>query len=234
MWSLIVGVAVVGFSVFSSMKSGGSMVYLQGGAIAIVMGGTIGVLLMLTPGEVLKSLFQSIVKLAVPEPPVSAFHQELNLLGRKKPLAQPSRNPIIQYASELYEQGVDSNLFEELIFQKVHEVESRAVDAIQSLKALSKYPPALGMVGTVMGMIGLFAELESAKDSIGAHLSVAMTATFYGLILSNAVIGPLADRLEINLSRTSRANQTILDIILLINRNEPLSIIEDELYARVS
>ena len=234
MGSLLLGGVIIVAAIFGSLKTGGSVVYVQGSALEIVLGGTLGLLFILTPNAVLKNLAESLRGMVVPEPKIMDLQRELTLISQKKRLPKPSPHPLIRYVSELYEQGVDAALFEELARQKAYELEAKAVDSIQSLKNLAKYPPALGMTGTVMGMIGLFAELESSKNSIGSHLSIAMTATFYGLILSNAVIGPIADRLEVSLSRTTRINQTILDIVLLINHNEPQSVIEDELRARVA
>jgi hypothetical protein len=56
-----------------------------------------------------------------------------------------------------------------------------------------------------------------------------MTATFYGLIVSNAVIMPLADRLQLRGSSFTQNHSKILKIILLIHQGEAQKIIEDEL-----
>ena len=234
MASLFIGLFIIALSLVYSLKNANSTTFLQVHALVIVGGGTLGILFLLSPTESLRSLYDSIAALFKPTPKISDLKNDLIMISQRKPLSTPSKSPLIHYISELYSQGVDANLFNELVIQKAGEIEARAVDSIQTLKNLAKYPPALGMVGTVVGMIGLFAEIESAKESIGSHLAVAMTATFYGLLLSNMILGPLADRMEISLSRSARIHQTILDIVLLISQKEPQSIIEDELNAKIA
>ena len=65
-------------------------------------------------------------------------------------------------------------------------------------------------------------------------LSLAMTATFYGLILTNTVISPMADRLQVKHVQESQTNQGIYELLLLINRGESSSFIEDEMRYRAA
>ncbi|MGZ5279538.1 MAG: MotA/TolQ/ExbB proton channel family protein, partial [Pseudobdellovibrionaceae bacterium] len=95
-------------------------------------------------------------------------------------------------------------------------------------------PPALGMIGTVMGMVTLFSSLDQNKSQIGSHLSMAMTATFFGLIVSNLILSPLADRVHVHQVYQHRVYASIYEILLLINRNEPESIVMDEVTHRAA
>lgn len=65
------------------------------------------------------------------------------------------------------------------------------------LQNLSKYPPALGMIGTVIGIVSIFQGLgqEAGQASLGGNLAVAMASTLYGLVLSNFFINPIAELL---------------------------------------
>jgi len=54
--------------------------------------------------------------------------------------------------------------------------------------------PAMGMLGTVIGLIMLFGNVEDAA-SIGRAMAVALLTTLYGLVLSNLIAGPIAQRL---------------------------------------
>ncbi|MGI4731942.1 MAG: motility protein A [Janthinobacterium lividum] len=55
--------------------------------------------------------------------------------------------------------------------------------------------PALGMVGTLVGLVRMFAQM-SDPHAIGAAMAVALLATLYGAILSNLVAAPIAARLR--------------------------------------
>jgi chemotaxis protein MotA len=98
---------------------------------------------------------------------------------------------------------------------------------------LGKYPPALGMVGTVMGMIQLFSGLgaNSGQNQIGLQLALAMTATFYGLLLSNFLLLPFADRLEVKEERRRANLERTVKVLVAIQKKQPTLISERILYA---
>ncbi len=54
--------------------------------------------------------------------------------------------------------------------------------------------PAMGMLGTVVGLIMLFGNVSDAA-SIGRAMAVALLTTLYGLVLANVIAGPIAQRL---------------------------------------
>ncbi len=233
MITLILGFAmIVGVLLFS--LGGAGSAYFQWHSIIIVGGGSVAVLVLSNPPAVLKSLARAFAQMFRREEALDGYEGELRSLSENKSRATRSGHPLIRYASELWEQGVDPELFVALVSQKKREIEHKQLDAVQALKNLAKYPPALGMVGTVIGMVALFQGLDNNKDNIGANLSLAMTATFYGLILTNAVVGPLADRLHVKHVHESQLNQGVYELLLLINRGESRSFIEDELRGRAA
>mgnify|MGYP000347895316 CR=1 FL=1 len=137
--------------------------------------------------------------------------------------------------SERYTMKAKGNLlFIVLLSQKKNELVSEHSDSVQTMKNMAKYPPALGMAGTVMGMIALFSSLDSNQGNIGKDLALAMTATFFGLILANAVFSPLADRLQVNQVHNQRLYRSLYEILLLINQDEPGSLIMDEVDHRAA
>lgn len=233
MIGLIVGFVTTLAVMYFSLE-GGLAAYFHFHSVLIVFGGTITILLFSTPFPVLSSLWRSIRGLFEKDETIMNYKDELAKLADNRDSVSPSANELIAYGQEMWVQGVDPDLFIVLISQKKKEIEARASDAVQCLKNLAKYPPALGMTGTVMGMIGLFGTLDNNKGNIGQSLSLAMTATFLGLIMTNAVISPLADRLHVKQINKHRMLDNIYEILLLINQGEPLSLIKEELKDRAA
>lgn len=198
----------------------------------IVFGGTFAVFFLSVPRSVSKSVFQVIWRLFKFEKGFKSQIDELNRLIRSKSVGESSDNELIRYASQLWTQGLDQELFVALLSQKKSELESGTADSLYALKNLAKYPPALGMIGTVMGMIALFSSLDTNRSEIGQHLSLAMTATFLGLILTNAFLSPIADRVQMYQIQHQRVLQKTYEVLLLINNNEPSSLIEEEVNLR--
>ena len=71
--------------------------------------------------------------------------------------------------------------------------------------------------------------IDSNKDQVGANIALAMTATFFGLFLTNVLIGPLADRVQIRFVNRKRMFNYIYKILLLINQDEPMALVTSEI-----
>ncbi|WP_446745988.1 motility protein A [Sphingomonas sp. OTU376] len=55
--------------------------------------------------------------------------------------------------------------------------------------------PAMGMVGTLIGLVGMFAAMKDPQ-AIGGAMAVALLATLYGALLANLALLPVATRLK--------------------------------------
>lgn len=211
-------------------------VYIQVHSIIIVIGGTAALIFFSIPANVIKNIVSGIGGLFTGrvEGHLKSFEKDIVEIAKNKSLPEPSHHPLINYAILLWEQGVDEDLFVALLSQKRNDLINEKTDAVHSLKNLAKYPPALGMMGTVMGMISLFSELDSADANVGQNLALAMTATFFGLFVANGFLNPLADRLHIREVSFKRLCMNIYELLLLINSDEPVELVEEEVKQRVA
>jgi chemotaxis protein MotA len=62
-------------------------------------------------------------------------------------------------------------------------------------RAAADASPSVGMVGTVLGLIGMFASIDD-PERMGPAMALAMLTTLYGLVLGSFVFGAIAARLE--------------------------------------
>lgn len=230
MISFIFGLLLVGVVTFFSVGRDYNF-YLQHHALVIVLGGTFAIFFLSTPGLVLRKFFSTLKYFFSHEKRISNEKLSLQSLSKDQHQSVSTQDPLINYACELWEQGVDHSLFIALLSQKKMELEEDLVDSVQALKNLSKYPPALGMTGTVIGMIELFSNLQD-KSQIGGHIATAMTATFLGLAVANLFVLPLADRLHVRHINRKRFYNNVYQILLLINQKENVQIVENELSQR--
>ena len=63
------------------------------------------------------------------------------------------------------------------------------------LDTFGKYAPAMGMIGTLIGLVAMLQNM-SDPSQIGTGMAVALLTTMYGAILANMVFLPLADKLS--------------------------------------
>ncbi|MCP3736191.1 MotA/TolQ/ExbB proton channel family protein [Sphingomonas sp. RP10(2022)] len=71
----------------------------------------------------------------------------------------------------------------------------RHVAAADVWSAAAEAAPAMGMVGTLIGLAGMFANMTDPK-AIGSAMAIALLATLYGALLANLVLMPICHRLR--------------------------------------
>jgi chemotaxis protein MotA len=234
MTTLPLGFFLTCLVIYLSVKNESFSLYFNTHALVIVLGGTVTILIMSSPAQTLRNLLYAIGDLFRPQHKIESFKNDFVELSKSKMLRNMSRNRLINYAVELWSQGVEPELFIVLISQRREELERAHIDAVQVLRNLAKYPPALGMTGTVMGLVSLFSILGKSQEALGSSLALAMTATFFGLIMANCVITPLADHLHIKHMQNEKLYTGIYQILILINRGEASSLISDEVSGRAA
>lgn len=104
-----------------------------------------------------------------------------------------------------------------LPFEEIEEILSSALIAEAGLMRTSaeifarasQLAPALGLLGTVIGLVGVLSSLGSPQD-IGPSMSLALMTTAYGSAFGSLVFGPLAGRLDAHSQSTLLVGQEIL------------------------
>lgn len=95
-------------------------------------------------------------------------------------------------------------------------------------RAYGDCAPAWGMVGTIIGMISMFANM-SDPSKLGPAMATALLATLYGALIANMVCLPLADKLHIKLEEEDISRSLIIDGILLIRESKSPSLVKEML-----
>lgn len=78
---------------------------------------------------------------------------------------------------------------------QIQRVVSRVDQDIATLKQLAAIAPAIGMFGSVLGLIRLLADLKDF-DTLGTNMSLALITTLYGIFIGNIVLVPLIRNVE--------------------------------------
>jgi len=97
----------------------------------------------------------------------------------------------------------------------------RAVVVCEMWSAAADTAPAMGMVGTLIGLVGMFVKMQD-PSAIGSAMAVALLATLYGALLANLVLAPIAARLRRH-ARDEAVERLRLDapLIALAMREQP-------------
>jgi chemotaxis protein MotA len=97
-------------------------------------------------------------------------------------------------------------------------------------RAVGDCAPAFGMVGTLIGMVQMFANMTD-PSKLGPYMAVALLATFYGAALANLVCLPLADKLHLKLGDEEINRTLIIDGILMIREAKSPALVREMLLA---
>src|ERR1700710_383989 len=82
-------------------------------------------------------------------------------------------------------------------------------------RAYGDCAPAWGMIGTILGMVAMFANKPAPWQLVTAR-PTALLPTLYGAVIANLVTLPLADKLHVKLEEEDVSRSLIIDGILLI------------------
>ncbi len=80
------------------------------------------------------------------------------------------------------------------------EVEAAAAGRLKSaavLRRAAEVAPAMGLIGTLIGLVQMLGSLNDPA-AIGPSMALALLTTFYGAVLGNVFLAPLAAKLERN------------------------------------
>lgn len=95
-------------------------------------------------------------------------------------------------------------------------------------KALGDAAPGLGMVGTLIGLVSLFAHMDDPKK-IGPAMAIALLTTLYGAVFSNVVFLPLGDKLANRAAEEGTNRTMVVEALVMIREGKNPSAIKDEL-----
>lgn len=103
-------------------------------------------------------------------------------------------------------------------------------DDVKRVKSLSKYPPAYGMMGTVIGMVVLLSNLNGADaiKMVGPAMAVCLLTTLYGLVVANLLFIPMGDNLDAACSRIDKKNEIVIEGVKhILKKSNPILIAEE-------
>jgi chemotaxis protein MotA len=97
-------------------------------------------------------------------------------------------------------------------------------------KAIGDVGPAMGMIGTLIGLVQMLSVMDDPKQ-IGPAMAVALLTTLYGAILANVIAIPVADKLALRSKEEQRHKSLVIDALIGIQEGQNPRIIESMLEA---
>lgn len=93
-------------------------------------------------------------------------------------------------------------------------------------KAIGDVGPAMGMIGTLIGLVQMLSSMSDPK-SIGPAMAVALLTTLYGAMLANMFALPIADKLSLRSKEEQVSQSMLIDAIMGIQAGLNPRVIEE-------
>jgi len=91
--------------------------------------------------------------------------------------------------------GTDAEVIRNLMENELSQIQGRHASKIGAINMWGGLAPGLGMLGTVIGLIGMLKNLED-KSALGPNMAVALITTLYGSMMANLILIPVAGKLK--------------------------------------
>ncbi len=134
-------------------------------------------------------------------------------------LAELNDQPFLKRALSLMIDGSPGDEVERAMRYEIYATAARHADGSAVLRRAAEVAPAMGLIGTLVGLVQMLANLDDPA-SIGPGMAVALLTTFYGAILANMVFAPLASKLERQSAQEALVNEICAMAVGSIGRRE--------------
>ena len=95
-------------------------------------------------------------------------------------------------------------------------------------RSIGDAAPAWGMVGTLIGMVQMFANMDD-PSKLGPFMAISLLATLYGALVGNLLCLPLADKLHLKLEEEEISRTLIIDGIMQIRDSKSPTMVREML-----
>lgn len=198
-------IAAFGLVFLAIFLGGGSVTFFDFKSVLIVAGGTIGATLINFPLDdfartlaVLRNAFfpdnhsarhriKKILELAERVRAEGILHLQEASYGE--------RDPFFKKCMSLVADSIRPRDIRHILDIEISFLTDRHRRGAQLFQTMGNVAPAMGLLGTVIGLIQMLRNIDSAS-SIGPAMAVALVTTFYGALLSYVIFLPLAGKLR--------------------------------------
>ena len=134
-------------------------------------------------------------------------------------------NEFLQKGIQLLVDGHDPDVVKTLLSKDRSLAEERHSNGSAIFSGLAAMAPAMGMIGTLIGLVAMLANMDDPK-AIGPAMAVALLTTLYGAVLAKAFCEPVSDKLKLRAAEESMIKNLIIDALLAIQSGQNPRVID--------
>ena len=220
------------------LASGRSLTFLDPSSILIVCGGTIGATFVHFSSADLRWAWTELrevlfTKNTAPTERIALLVQFAQDLKRNGPLmlereAQSTTDRFLRKALELTVDGQSEDDIRRILETEIRSLNERSWRAVQVFQTMGSYAPAMGLIGTLIGLIQMLGTLDN-PSTVGPAMAVALITTFYGAVLANLFFLPVAGKIKNRSEEESVLKSITVEGAVSLRREENSIVLEQRL-----
>jgi chemotaxis protein MotA len=201
--------------------------YLNLPSMFVVFVGTFGAVMMSYRYDVFINSIKNIkhafsqkeVKLSSTIEECSELAQAVRSEGVLAAESYTTADPFFQKSLAMLVDGLDDTKLEESLSKEIFLTRERNNSSIKVLNSFSELAPALGMIGTLIGLVAMLMNMDDPK-SIGSAMAVALLTTLYGALMANCFSSPLAKKLSERSLEIYQHQSLVKDAVVCMSKGE--------------
>jgi chemotaxis protein MotA len=202
----IVGLVVVIALILMGIMVGSPLIiFIDLTSVLIVVLGSFFLLFIAYPAGVVKNSFKVVKKAFTTEPrnaeELLTLMRQMSTRARREgvlaleDVARTQEDEFLKRGIQMVVDGHDPEAIEDVLFSEIDKIEERHNAGAKVFEYLGNASPALGMIGTLIGLVQMLQNLED-PSKIGPAMAVALLTTFYGSCIANVFAIPIAEKLK--------------------------------------
>jgi len=240
--SLIGNLLTIGLVAYGILGTGVDLSYYwDAPSLAIVLGGTVGCLFYANKLETSKKIstffgltFKGQGDLEKANIDIIKKMIEFSERARKEGLLaledtlEEITDKFMRAGLQLVVDGTDSSIIRTTLYNEVTEVESRHEEGIALMETMGSMAPAFGMIGTLIGLIAMLANLSDSAG-LASGMATALITTMYGSMVANMFAIPAGKKLAANHTGEMLTKQIVIEAVLSIQSGDNPRILQQKL-----
>lgn len=134
-------------------------------------------------------------------------------------------SPFLAKGIQMLVDGQDGDTIKQLLSKERLMTLDHNRSGAKVFTALADVGPAMGMIGTLIGLVQMLSNMEDPK-SIGPAMAVALLTTLYGAMLATMIASPIADKLSLRMTEEARMQSLYIDALVAIQEGTNPRVIE--------
>ncbi len=147
-------------------------------------------------------------------------------LGAIMPIRDKARYDLLRDGLSLIINDFRPEEIKHNLMARVTQKQSHMALASNLFENMSKVCPGVGMIGTLLGLIQMMANMQDPK-ALGTGMALALITTLYGLLLGTVIYGPLGEKIGIEAEKTLEIDLLVVDGILNIKGKKSSAHLKD-------